>query len=294
MQAPAAIDNALASSEARVAAKISASQKSLEAQIAALKRDGSETWLPALFGVLGTLVAAFIAAVAAIRLQKGKLKSDAAAAQKAAGEKALSEIKAYRARQLNEFYAPLQAMLKQQLLLRDEFYNRLIHSNHPDTGISLDWQVDRIASSGKSLYILARGETEAIPFRLIDQQTLLKLRFKQLLPNIHQLNIVGDLITKHIHAKIGLVRYENAALSEKLGMLLAHHIVMKEVYATENSEPFAKDAKGYSAAYPRGLDDLVAQDCQALRLELAAWEIQASGWAGIKPSSLAVDTLPLA
>lgn len=289
-----AIDIALAASEARVSAKISASQKSLEHQIASLKRDGSETWLPALFGVLGTLVAAGVAATAAVVLQKGKLKSDAAAAQKAVGEKAVADIKAYRAKQLNEFYAPLQATLKQGLLLRNEFYNRLLAIDHPNAEIILEWRDDPIASNNRSLWIFVRGEVEAVPFRLIDQQTLLKLHFKQLLPNIYQLIIVGDLIANHIHAKIGLVRYENAELSEKLGMFLAHHIVMKEVYATENSEPFARDAKGYSAAYPRGLDALVAQDCEALRRELAAWEIQASEWAGIQPSSLAVDSAELA
>lgn len=275
------------SSDQHIAELIASSNERLSREIAAVRPSPADKWLPAIFGVAGTLLAAAIAAAAAIWLQKQKLAYDRKAAERATADKAMAEIMAFRGRQLNEFYAPLEALLRQSLVLRDEFYDRLLAKDAP-AGIEFQWREDPLASTGRSLW-MTTGPDTCSPFRLIDQMGFLYTYYTQLMPNVGEVVRIGDLVVAHVHARIGLVRHDSSELNTKLGIYLAHQSVLKEVYENVVSSKGTVSPAGYTAAYPRGLDKLVQADCQVLRDELAEWEKTVSQW--IVPGTMAPGSL---
>jgi hypothetical protein len=297
---------AQASSENQNNIRLQEMQTLLSAQIAALKPSPFDKWLPAIFGAIGALFGALIAAGAAAKLQAGrllhegqiqrerlfyeersqaeKLRHEELSAERAIGHHAMAEIMAFRSKQLNEFYGPLEALLKQGLVLRDEFYRRLESTQTEKPNVTYRWQSDDEAATGKSLWIKRDGSDE-VAFRMIDEMKLINDSYPQLLPNVAEIVRVGDLIVAHVHSRIGLVlpdSTDSGLLSDKLGIFLAHQSVLKEVFGHVD-DPVDDPAKdwsnlGYSASFPRGLDALVKKDSAKLRRELTNWEIKVRQW----------------
>jgi hypothetical protein len=241
-------------------------------QIATLRPSIWDKSLPAIFGVLG----AVIASCGAYLLQRQRLAFDQREARRTAGTTALAEIKNFRSRQLNEFYAPLEALLRQVVVLRDELYERM--RANPIAGVNFKSKQDPAAATGYSLWVV-RGSTE-VPFRLIDEMQFLHHHYPQLMPNVAEMVRINSLIVKLLHKSIGLVLHESVELSQKLGIFLAHQSVLEEVFKTVSSVSGAPLNLGYSTTYPRGLDALVKCDCDKLRNELEQWERTVLEWTG--------------
>ena len=157
-------------------------------QIATLRLSIWDKALPAVFGVLG----AVIASCGAYLLQRQRLAFDQREARRTAGTTALAEIKNFRSRQLNEFYAPLEALLRQVVVLRDELYERM--KANPIAGVSFKSKQDPAAVTGYSLWVYR--ESTVVPFRLIDEMRFLHHHYPQLMPNVAEMVRINGLIVK--------------------------------------------------------------------------------------------------
>lgn len=256
----------------RVLAQQAEQAQQLREQIDMLRPKPWDKWLPAIFGLLGTIVGA----VSGYCLQKQRLRFDRRAARQAAGIKEVSEIKQFRSRQINEFYAPLQALLKQGLVVRNEMYGRLLASNVP--GVTFTRITDEKAAVGWSLGIQRAGG-EVKPFRLIDEMSVLQQSYPHLMGNVGESVRINDLIVKLVHEKVGLVLHENSELSQQLGILLAHQSVLKDVYrAVTTLGASSPPIPEYTTTFPRDLQRLVQEDCDKLRNELKQWQQQVTQW----------------
>lgn len=244
----------------------------MKQQIELLRPKPWDKWLPAFFGLIGAL----LGSVVAFAMQRQRLRFDRRAARQAAGIKEVSEIKQFRSRQLNEFYAPIQALLKQGLVVRNELYGRLLAKEVE--GATFSKIPDQIAAQGWSLGIQHVGN-ECKPFRLIDEMSFLQHAYPQLMGNVGETVRINSLIVKLVHEKVGLVLHENAELSQQLGIFLAHQSVLEDVYKSVTTQGTALAlTPGYTTTFPRDLQRLVQVDCDKLRNELKDWQIEVSQW----------------
>lgn len=244
----------------------------MKQQIELLRPKPWDKWLPAFFGLIGAL----LGSVVAFAMQRQRLRFDRRAARQAAGIKEVSEIKQFRSRQLNEFYAPIQALLKQGLVVRNELYGRLLAKEVE--GATFSKIPDQIAAQGWSLGIQHVGN-ECKPFRLIDEMSFLQHAYPQLMGNVGETVRINSLIVKLVHEKVGLVLHENAELSQQLGIFLAHQSVLEDVYKSVTTQGTALAlTPGYTTTFPRDLQRLVQVDCDKLRNELKDWQVEVSQW----------------
>lgn len=244
----------------------------MKQQIELLRPKPWDKWLPAFFGIIGALLGSVVAFV----MQRQRLQFDRRAARQAAGIKEMSEIKQFRSRQLNEFYAPLEALLKQGLVVRDEFYRLLLLSD-PEHRIFSKVE-DVVAEKRWSLHIKHAGSAKK-PFHLIDEMSFLQRAYPHLMGTIGETVRINKLVVKLVHANVGLVLHENTDLSEQLGIFLAHQSMLEHVYKsarTQGAEPAY--IPGYTTTFPRKLQRLVQTDCVKLRKELKDWEAEVSQW----------------
>lgn len=220
------------------------------------------------------LGSALVGALSAYLLQRQRLRHDEKTAQRAAGIKELSEIKQFRGRQLNEFYAPLEALLKQGLVVRDEFYAYLLATTLPT--IRFKRVPDEIATNGWSLSV-SQGQAEARPFRLLVDLPMIQESFPDVMSTVGELVRINGQIVKLIHKKVGFVLHENTELSRQLGTFLAHQSVLDEMYKAVK-DGRAVSVPTYSTTFPRSLQRLVIDDCNLLRTELSEWERNVARW----------------
>jgi hypothetical protein len=241
-------------------------------------KDQVESLRPGIWDRLGTaliaIVGALVGALSAYFLQRQRLEYDRRAARQTAGIKEVSEIKQFRGRQLNEFYAPLEALLNQGLVVRNELYTRLLSTN--DSRVSFSKIPDPIAANNWSLGIKLQGG-DVKPFRLLEDLPLLQATFPDLMGTVGETVRINGLIVKLIHEKVGLVLHENVELSQELGTFLAHQSVLVDMYKTVKEGSQTVPPK-YTTTFPRLLQKLVAKDCRDLRKELGEWEVEVSRW----------------
>ena len=240
-------------------------------EIRALRPSLFDKALPA----IAAIFAALATSMAAYLLQRARLRFDNESAFQKAGVEAISVIKNFRSRQLNEFYAPLQALLKQSHVLRDELYQRLRAA--PPSGVGLEMRDEEKAFSGSSLYIQHPG-LDFKPFRLIDEMGFIQKQCPHLVPNVAAIVAVNDHVARLLLDKIGLVRTESTELSGVLGQFLAHKSILDEIVGAASQTGSKATPLGYTTAFPRNLSALVAADCEWLRSDLALWEQQAIAW----------------
>lgn len=220
------------------------------------------------------LGSALIGALSAYLLRRQRLRHDEKSAQRAAGVKELAEIKQFRGRQLNEFYAPLEALLKQGLVVRDELYAYLLATSVPTA--QFHRVPDDTATNGWSLSVSRRGEEER-PFRLLVDLPLIQESFPDAMSTVGELVRINGQIVKLIHKKVGLVLHENTELSQQLGTFLAHQSVLGGMYKAVTAGGVVA-VPNYSTTFPRTLQRLVIDDCNMLRAELSEWERDVAQW----------------
>jgi hypothetical protein len=257
--------------QARDAAR---SAQALKDQVESLRPNYTDKIITGVVAILSALVGAGIGALSGYALQRERVKHDQQAARQAAGMKEVSEIKQFRGRQLNEFYAPLEALLKQGLIVRNELYARLKATTQ--TGVVFSEISDADAANGWSLGI-AVGSESARAFRLLDDLPLLQATFPEVMGTVGETVRINQLIVKLIHEKVGLVLHGSDTLSQQLGTFLAHQSVLEDMYKTVKKNKAAVVPK-YTTTFPRQLQRLVSDDCEKLRRELQAWEAKMSAW----------------
>lgn len=270
-QAPQPLSTPAPITRAELSTLLKEESEQTRRQLVAMRPSIWDKALPATAAIVGALSAS----LAAFLLQRSRLRFDRESAFHKAGVEAISAIKSFRSRQLNEFYTPLQALLKQSHVLRDELYRRLKAA--PPPGISIEMRPDEKAFSGWSLYIKFPNE-DFKPFRLIDEMDFIQQQCPHLVSNVVAIVSVNEHIANLLLNKIGLVRTENTELSGVLGQFLAHKSILEEVVSAPRHGRPEVAPLGYTTAFPRSLNSLVAADCEWLRKDLADWERQATAW----------------
>lgn len=257
--------------------------QALQKQIEGLRPGWWDRWLTALTGLMGALMGTTVAAYSAYRLQRQRHQFEQASARQTAGINELAQIKLFRSRQLNEFYGPLQALLQQGLVVRNELYARMRAS--PAPGVNFSDLPPRPGSQRQSLGI-QHGSEDIRPFRLIDELPFIWQAYPQLMSNVGEMVRINGLIVALIHDRVGLVLHENEDLSQKLGVFLAHQSVLQDVYeSVKGDSGGAAPAFGYSTTFPDGLQEAVDGDCVKLRDELREWEERVTRWSQSRSSS---------
>lgn len=260
--------------QAEQALEASRSTQALKDQMESLRPSARDRLITAIVAIGGAILGAAIGALSGYFLQRDRLKYDRQAARQAAGMKELSEIKQFRGRQLNEFYAPLEALLKQGLIVRNELYARLEKTNSPN--VTFNRIPDPKAANGWSLGIAANGQASR-PYKLLEDLPLLQKEFPFVMGTVGETVRINQLIVKLIHEKIGLVLHGSDDLSEQLGVFLAHQSVLEDMYATVQAGN-ATSVPQYTTTFPRKLQGLVTRDSALLRDELKEWQSTVSGW----------------
>lgn len=257
--------------------------QALQKQIEGLRPSWWDKWLTVLTGLVGALMGTTVAAYSAYRLQQQRHQFEQISARQTAGINELAQIKLFRSRQLNEFYGPLQALLQQGLVVRNELYRRMRAS--PATGVNFSDLPPRPGSQHQSLGI-QHGSGEIRPFRLIDELPFIRKAYPHLMGNVGEMVRINGLVVALIHERVGLVLHDNEDLSQKLGVFLAHQSVLQDVYkSVKGNSDGAGPAFGYSTTFPDGLQEAVDGDCAKLRDELREWEGRVTQWSQSRSNS---------
>lgn len=257
-------------------------QEDLARSLKDLKRSTLQELAPTLVSVLGVLLGAALANWSTSRLQKRRLENETKASRAMAGIAAASKLMDFKSRQLYELYAPLEALLLQNVTVRGELYRMLIESTCADR--KYEMRADPKGRKGQSLFVVPADGSDALPFRLIEQMAYLQANHGTVMGPVKEIVSVNERIVALLHEKIGLVRSDNRKLSKRLGRFLAHQGVLQAVVnpATGVSAPLPS----YTTTFPRRLDKLVKSDADILREEIKHWEARTATWMlPLEPSS---------
>ncbi|WP_354274502.1 hypothetical protein [Stenotrophomonas rhizophila] len=232
---------------------------------------------PAALSVLGVLFGAGLANWSTSRLQKRRLESERDGSRAMAGIAAASKLSEFKSRQLYELYAPLEALLLQNVTVRGELYRMLMESHCADR--KYEMRPDPRGRKGQSLFVVPADGTDAIPFRLIEQMAYLQANHDNVMGPVGEIVSVNGRIVALLHEKIGLVRSDNRKLSKRLGRFLAHQGVLQAIAFPAGAAGSAP-LPSYTTTFPRRLDKLVKRDAETLRKEIRDWESITLGWLG--------------
>lgn len=245
----------------------------------------SDKWLSAIIGFIGVLAGAGVTGAFAMILQRGRLAAeDRAEERKARREKirserdfglgALSDMQAFRSRQLNEFYGPLRVLLAQIRVLRNEFDQRLKASIKEDSEVRVHFK-----GEGRRRHLMvSRSGAEEHGFRLIDEMGYVGREHPDLMSTVGELVSTGDLLAGHLHKHGGLLDPRSLWLSQQIAVYLAHQRVLKEIFDRVSKDASVDYIANYSTVYPRSLDILIERDYTRLNRSQAAWLVQATRW----------------
>ncbi len=249
-------------------------QEDLIKSIKDLKASPLKELAPAILSVLGVLFGAALANWSTSRLQKRRLENENKASRATAGIAAASKLMDFKSRQLYELYAPLEALLLQNVTVRGELYRMLIESTCADR--KYEMREDPKGRKGQSLFVVPADGSEVLPFRLIEQMAYLQANHVNVMGPVKEIVSVNDRIVALLHEKIGLVRSENRKLSKRLGKFLAHQGVLQAAAnpATGDAAPLPS----YTTTFPRRLDKLVKSDADILREEIKDWQSRTATW----------------
>ena len=249
-------------------------QEDLARKVDGLRSSPLKDLAPAALGVLGALLGAGLANLSTSRLQRRRLENEDRASRAMAGIAAASKLSDFRSRQLYELYAPLEALLLQNVTVRGELYRMLIESRCADR--TYEMRPDSKGHKGQSLFVVFKDGSPAVPFRLIEQMAYLQAHHDNVMGPVREIVSVNDRIVTLLHQKIGLVRSDNRKLSKRLGKFLAHQGVLQAVAVPGGRVSAALPS--YTTTFPRRLDKLVKVDADKLRTEIKTWETKTAGW----------------
>ncbi len=199
------------------------------------------------------------AADAAAAAAKQAAESNAALARNSALETArlaktgvvfkhAEQMMEFKLKQIQEFYAPIYASLKQSLGLYDKMLDQLVHdepgryrrSSNPQ-GTDFRWEVLDQDGTWKG-------------FRLVDQLPAIKSNPRALALADANLKL-GKTMAKIIATRAG---YATEDSIELLGEYMAHHAILTAIRNGPETEAF-EAGRHKIGAFPYGLDDLIGK-----------------------------------
>ncbi len=240
------------------------------ARILALEKFATEkpkepsAWTGAALTALATIVGGIVSSLFAYFIANRNADANAKLALTEARLGYAEQVLNLRLRQLEEFVAPLRALLKQS-----EGVTRKLHLQLVKEPEKYRW-ADPVKQQGLRL-ILDGKEHD---FRLLDRLPELR-NHKDVKLLVAEIIRIGSQITKLISQKAGLAQAQmrgnptpDEMLCEVLGKYLAHYAILKGIFDDKNRiEPYPPGTHeiGY---YPRELNKLVEEEYQRVLLEL--------------------------
>ncbi|MDU9027640.1 hypothetical protein [Pseudomonas mediterranea] len=240
--------------------------KNIGSQVSALKQTFLERLYPALFGVLGVVIAGLVN----YHLQVRQIKHNESERKEKFSFDVRQKIFEYRSKQNNEFYGPLLVLLTQSKEVSKQLHEQLVKFD------SKRYKFEDDGSSGvvrPALFIFDDSGKRA--FRLIEELPYLGRHIRDALPQVLVIIEVGDRMATLIEKSSGLANPKNSDLSSCLGIYLAHLTALKDAY----KQAFQKSTRGsvrtHTAVFPRNIQDLVKADYEKINSQIEAWESEA-------------------
>lgn len=195
----------------------------------------------------GALTNALIAALALLGASWIAGKWAAERAKQEAVYRGTEKILEYRLKQMEQFYAPMFALLGQSKAL----YDKMLHQLAQDEPNRYKW-VDPPDAQGYRFYVLDDEDQQWKGFRLLDQFPAVRSNPKALALAERILD-VGKQMTEVISKHAGLASEDSMDL---LGEYLAHYAILSTIYSSRETTPYKPGwhEKGY---YPRKLNERI-------------------------------------
>lgn len=238
----------LATSDQEKVVELTHRVQMLELQVAQRPAKSEPDYNVAIIGAAAVFFAALVAAVLGILGQVLAARHAARLARDEALYKDAAKILELRMRQVQQFYAPIFALLRQSKDLYDKLLQQLVadepsrYRNVPTAvGKEFRWEV-----------LDKKGVWQG--FRLLDQLPAIKGNLKALALVDANL-LIGEKICKIISTRAG---YASEALVDMLGQYMAHYAILSTIRNGKETEAFEPGwhKVGY---YPFGLDTKIGE-----------------------------------
>lgn len=267
----------------RIHEDIAASEQALQDAIAKSRPSWWERFLPAFMGFLGILLGGLWSTIqqrrqlihsvnlqerqahSSLALQNVQLKENERIGRAKAGYESLSKVIDYQSRQVNEFYSPLRLMLRRSAGVRRQLCDQL-HAKAPDRFAFVKDEDNR-----EHLFVFGTDGANT-RFRLIEHIHELATQHAELLPLVHEIVSIGESMSELIHSKGGMTSAGSDALTDLLGLYLAHFSILRDVAKKAKEAPHVLAQIRYNVAYPIELDPTLDADMKALAEELERWK----------------------
>lgn len=220
----------------------------LTERIAELEKKAADTTRPALIAFIGVIVAAVLAGCFALWGQYSNSQQQRELDRNKALFEQTEKILEFRIKQLEQFYAPMFARLKQSEALYFALQRQLAKDS-PNRYTLLE---KRDPDGNGMLVKNAAGETYG--FRLIDEMPAIREN-KKAMVLVDRILTIGKEITAIISEHAGLATEDLVPL---LGEYAAHYAILSTIRDDQGTEalPPGKKEKGYYP-YPRDLNTKV-------------------------------------
>jgi hypothetical protein len=255
---------------------IVASEQAVRDAINGTRLSWAERILPAIVGFIGILIGGLWSSVQQRRqlqhsldLQKMQLKENERIGRAKAGYESLSKVVDYQSRQVNEFYSPLRLMLRRSSGVRKQLCDQL-HARAPDR-----FRFVKGGDGREHLFVFELNGSNA-RFRLIAHMHELATQHTELLPLVQEIVNIGESMSELIHNKGGMAIANSDALTDLLGLYLAHFSILRDVSKKANETPEVLAQIKYNVAYPVELDLALDEDMEALMGKLDKWKALSS------------------
>lgn len=215
----------------------------------------------ALIGALVSLLAVFI-----------KEKAEERRAIRNISLQAMDRMMAWRLKQIEKLYGPLNALMRQSHGVYQQLC-KFLHDHQAPGAKSLQWVTDAKSTGRKSLEVYEDGEW--IPFRLLDQLPKVYDTNSNAGPLIDEVMLVGESMVKIIHEHAGLGLSHQPLLQGLFGDYLAHFVVLNEMYKAvrvPGTDPAVLRQRYVSGYFPRELPKVIAEGLNEISGELGTLE----------------------
>lgn len=228
-------------------------------EINALKTSWWEKLVPAFIGFIGVIIGTGLSGWFSQKTQTRQLENERLSSAK----EVLAGIQEFRSKQLNEFYAPIQFMLKGTSKVRAQLFSTLFAQPGAERSF-IEYHNEPLGLS----VITEKGPQK---FRLTQHMHLVATEYPVAMPLIKEIVEIGEKISKLILDKGGLAKSDNNDLIDALSEYLGHYSILKDVYSKALQNPSQLNQVRYSNFFPDKLEKLLKTDADKLFNELQTW-----------------------
>ena len=221
----------------------------LAERITKLEKQAENTVTPALIACIGVIIAAVLAGIFALWGQYSNSRQQRELDRNKALFEQTEKILEFRIKQLEQFYAPMSACLRQSEALHSALQRQLAKDS-PDRYILLE---KRDADGNQMIVKNAAGETYG--FRLIDEMPAIR-EDKRAMVLVDRILAIGKEMTEIISEHAGLAAQDLVPL---LSEYEAHYVILSTIRGDDEAQaspPPGTKEKGYYP-YPRDLNKKV-------------------------------------